>query len=69
MEEPFKNREIIEFFNDTKNSLIRIETQVRTTNGRVSRLENWRWFISGGLAVIALILVPIILEFLRIQTL
>jgi hypothetical protein len=26
--------------------------QVKKTNGRVSKLENWRWAVVGGLAVL-----------------
>ena len=39
---------------------IRIEAQTQKTNGRVSRLEVWRGFITGGLAVIVALLLPIV---------
>lgn len=38
-----------------------IHEQVKKTNGRVSSLENWRWFISGGIAVMGVMIVPIFL--------
>lgn len=38
-----------------------IQGQTRRTNGRVGALENWKWFITGGLGVIAFLLVPLII--------
>jgi len=35
--------------------LDRIENQVKFTNGRVRRLEKWRWGIGGAVAVLAFI--------------
>jgi len=39
--------------------------QVRTTNGRVSALENWRWALAGGLTVITIVVVPLFLDLIR----
>lgn len=39
-------------------SLGRIETQVTRTNGRVTRLENWRSMLIGAWVVITVILLP-----------
>ena len=58
MDEPYKNREIQEMFNDVKQSLDRIETQTTRTNGRVSKLEGWRSWMTGGMAAFALLLIP-----------
>jgi len=44
-----------------KEQLDRIEGKVDKTNGRVNKLENWRWFITGGLAILALMIVPMLL--------
>jgi hypothetical protein len=48
--------------------LERIEAQTIKTNGRVSELEvsvgslnNWRYFITGGLAVITAMVIPLII--------
>ena len=39
MEEPFKNREILEMFQDVKKDLTDIKEQTTKTNGRVTSLE------------------------------
>ena len=36
--------------------LIRIEQKVDKINGRVSKLEIWRGFMTGGMAVIAAVI-------------
>lgn len=54
---PYANRELDEKFNDIKASLDRIEVQTRKTNGRVDKLEAWRWFLGGGLAILSFIVV------------
>ena len=36
--------------------LERIESQVRYTNGRVRGLEMWRSFLSGGIAILGVVL-------------
>lgn len=38
-----------------------ILTQATKTNGRVGKLEQWRMFIIGGLAVLSILFVPILL--------
>ena len=60
MPEPYLNRELDEKFVDIANALSRIEIQTTTTNGRVNKLENWRWFITGGISVITVIVVPLL---------
>lgn len=59
-EEPFKNREIVEMFNDLKESNKRIEDQVKVTNGRVTQLERWKYIGMGATSVLTLIVVPIL---------
>jgi hypothetical protein len=41
--------------------------QAKMTNGRVNKLENWRWFITGGLTLITVLLLPLL--FILIQKL
>lgn len=53
MNENYTNRELDRMFQEIRDSLVRIEDQTKLTNGRVRALEKWRWFIGGGLAVIA----------------
>lgn len=60
MPDPYLNRELDEKFTDIANALSRIEIQTTTTNGRVNKLENWKWFITGGISVITMIVVPLL---------
>lgn len=60
-DQPFTNREIRSFHEELRNDIKEIKTQVKTTNGRVSSLEQWKWFISGGLAILTMLVVPVIL--------
>lgn len=48
------------FETNTTSSLQRIEKQTTATNGRVSKLENWRYFLTGGMSVIVIIVVPLL---------
>lgn len=57
---PYSNREIREKWIVITNTLSRIELQTTTTNGRVSKLENWKYYISGGMTVIVVIVVPLL---------
>lgn len=41
--------------------VVRIEDQVTRTNGRVGRLEDWRSFTTGALAVVVMVVVPLFL--------
>lgn len=65
-ESPYTNREIREMQNDIKTQLNRIELQTNKTNGRVLKLENWRSYTAGAVAVILLIGMPV-LGFLALQ--
>ncbi len=67
MEElPYSNRELNTHFDEIKSSLDRIEEQTKKTNGRVSRLEGWKMYISGALAIITILIIPVVL-FMVIQ--
>jgi len=57
---PFSNREIREMFSDVKGGLERIERQTVATNGRVTKLERWKYIGMGATSVLTLIVVPIL---------
>lgn len=59
-EAPYTKRELDTHFREVKDILSEIKTQTMKTNGRVGRLENWRSFITGGLAIVTLIVLPLI---------
>lgn len=60
MEEEYSKREIDVFMQEIRDTLQRIEAQTMKTNGRVSKLEIWRGFITGGLAILSALMVPIV---------
>lgn len=49
-------------FNGIHEKLDKIFKQTEKTNGRISSLERWRSYITGGLAVIIMLLVPIVIS-------
>lgn len=52
-ERPFADEgEVIATFNGVRVQLDRIEAQVLKTNGRVTRLEMWKAYLTGAVAVI-----------------
>ncbi len=60
------NKEVVEYREDLKSRIVRIETIVERVeshvdriNGRTSSLENWRSWMAGGMALIALVLLII----------
>ncbi len=54
------NRELLIYIKDIRLDVSDIKLKTGKTNGRVSALENWRWFIAGGLSIIVVLLLPII---------
>lgn len=61
MEREPSNRDLMHYIQDIKVDVGEIKVQTSKTNGRVGALENWRWFISGGLAIILVLIIPIVL--------
>lgn len=57
---PYSNREINEKFNDIIVRLDRIELQTTKTNGNVIGLKLWRAWITGALAVVSVVVLPIL---------
>lgn len=57
---PFTNREIREMVRDTNEAIARVEQQTTRHNGRMTRMEEWRAFQSGAMAVICTLIVPIL---------
>jgi len=60
------NKEVVEYREDLKSRIVRIETIVERVeshvdriNGRTSSLENWRSWMAGGMALIALVMLII----------
>ena len=60
------NKEVVEYREDLKSRIGRIETIVERVenhvdriNGRTSSLENWRSWMAGGMALIGLVLLII----------
>lgn len=45
--------------------LNRIYEQVQKTNGRVTALEVWRWITTGGVIIIASVVLPIFLGLVK----
>lgn len=59
-DEPFKNREILEMFSDVKKDLKEIKVQTTMHNGRMTKVERWQAYMSGGMTVLTVIVVPIL---------
>ncbi len=48
-------------FKNIDEKLDTIHEQTLKTNGRVTKLESWRGFITGGLAILAVLVIPVLL--------
>lgn len=55
-EQPFKNREITQMFDEVTETLKRIETQTTNTNGKVAEIQKWRERVNGGVLVAVFVL-------------
>lgn len=60
MEQQYSSRELDHYFKDIRETLGEIKEQTVKTNGRVSRLENWRWLLMGGMSIITAMVIPLI---------
>lgn len=66
-EEEYSKREIDTFMDEITATLGRIETQTTKTNGSVRSLQVWRGFITGGLAILAIIVIPLLFMLIKIK--
>lgn len=57
VEEALQRKDIELLHNDVKAIL----TQTKITNGRVGKLENWRSWMTGGMTILSILVIPIIL--------
>lgn len=60
----YSNRELDHMFEDIINALNRIEGQTTRHNGRMSKMEAWRNFMLGGMAIISFLVIPMITYFI-----
>lgn len=56
----YSEREIDLLFRPVHEKLDSILEQAKATNGRVRCLERWRSYITGGLAVLTAVVLPIV---------
>jgi len=59
-ETPYTKRELDSHFHEVKNTLRRIEIQTTKTNGEVAKLKVWRGYITGALAIISALVIPLV---------
>lgn len=64
---PYSKREIDNLHKSLHDKLDEIFHEVKRTNGRLSKLEVWRSFISGGLAILMALVVPTIIWIIKIH--
>lgn len=60
MDERINSAIIIERLEGIHTAVDALNVKVGIQNGRVSKLENWKYWIMGGLAVIGIILLPML---------
>lgn len=64
MHDPMSQDLLEHTLRDIQNDVKEIVLQTKKTNGRVSELENWKAYITGGMAVLLMLVVPIFLAIL-----
>lgn len=47
--------------NEIHETVKAILAQTKMTNGRVSKLEVWRGYVTGGLSILALLVAPVLI--------
>ena len=68
MDESYTKRELDNYFQNINRSLGRIEAQVISTNGNVRKLQIWKAYITGAIAILGVVLgitVPLIIILLN----
>lgn len=61
--EKLNNQTIRHILNDIKSELKELKEIATKTNGRLTKLELWRSYIAGAMAVVILLLIPLVLKF------
>lgn len=56
----YTQRELDHYFSELKEDVRIIKEQTLRTNGRVNKLENWRWLLTGGMTIITMLVIPLI---------
>jgi len=56
---------IKEILREIQEDIKEIKTQTQKTNGRVSSLEVWRGFITGGVAILAVLVIPLLISIFK----
>ena len=56
------------FHDKTEGTLKTILEQTTKTNGRVNKLEGWKMYLSGGIALFCLIILPVIFFVIKDST-
>jgi len=64
MSEKLTNQTIRHILSDIHQDIKDLVEIATKTNGRIKSLELWRARIAGGLAVIVLLLVPLVIQFI-----
>jgi len=59
MPEKYTDSDLNHYFSRLEEQLTRIEQQVTETNGRLKKLEIWKAWMTGGMAVLSLLVIPI----------
>lgn len=73
MDTDYSKREIDRMFGEIRDSfssqnvvLNEIKTQVKTTNGRVSSLERWKFVVIGFCSCVTIILLPLVFALIQV---
>jgi len=59
MPEKYTDSDLNHYLSRLEEQLTRIEQQVTETNGRLKKLEIWKAWMTGGMAVLSLLVIPI----------